>query len=254
MTDPDATALRVLRLLDLTDLSDSPDAAAIEGLCNRAQSPFGQVAAVCIWPEFVAHAKAHLLEADVRVATVANFPDGDHDPTEVFATIETALADGADEIDLVMPWRALLAGDTGTASGLIAECRSRIPDGRVLKVILETGELRTEDNIRTASVLALEAGADFIKTSTGKVAVNATPEAARIMIAAIRDHGGHAGFKAAGGIRTVSDAAEYLAIADEIMGPGWAAPGTFRFGASGLLDDVLAALGAGDAGAPTTGY
>lgn len=254
MTDQEATALRALRLLDLTDLSDSPTGDAIDELCARAQSSFGPVAAVCIWPQFVVQAKARLAGSEVRVATVANFPGGDQDSADVFAMVETALSDGADEIDLVLPWRQFLEGDTDRAHKLVSDCRSRIPQGRLLKVILETGELRTEDSIRAASILALGAGADFIKTSTGKVPVNATPEAARIMIGAIRDHGRPAGFKAAGGIRTVSDAADYLTIADEIMGPDWAAPGTFRFGASGLLDDVLAALGGGDAGATTGGY
>ena len=254
MTDQEATALRALRLLDLTDLSDGPTGDAIDELCTRAQSSFGPVAAVCIWPQFVAQAKSRLAGSDVRVATVANFPGGDQEPAHVFATVETALSDGADEIDLVMPWRSFLAGETDRAGKMISDCRSRIPEGRLLKVILETGELQTEDNIRAASKLALDAGADFIKTSTGKVSVNATPEAARIMIGAIRDHGRSAGFKAAGGIRTVSDAAAYLAIANDLMGPDWAAPGTFRFGASGLLDDVLAALGAGDASTQTSGY
>ena len=254
MTDHEATALRALQLLDLTDLSDNPVSDAIDDLCTRAQTSFGPVAAVCIWPQFVAQAKARLAGSEVRVATVANFPGGDRDPADVLAVVGTALADGTDEIDLVMPWQPFLAGNAEPASRLISECRSRIPEGRLLKVILETGELQTEDNVRTASALALDAGADFIKTSTGKVSVNATPQAARIMIGAIRAHGRPAGFKAAGGIRTVSDAAEYLAISDELMGPDWAAPGTFRFGASGLLDDVLAALGAGDAGAQTNGY
>ena len=254
MTDHEATALRALQLLDLTDLSDSPVSDAIDDLCSRAQTSFGPVAAVCIWPQFVAQAKARLAASEIQVATVANFPGGDQDPADVFATVETALADGADEIDLVMPWRTFLARDAERASRMISECRSKIPTSRLLKVILETGELQTEDNIRTASVLALEAGADFIKTSTGKVSVNATPEAASIMIGAIRDHGRPAGFKAAGGIRTVADASEYLAISDDLMGPDWAAPGTFRFDASGLLDDVLAALGAGHASAETGGY
>jgi len=254
MTDQEATALRVLRLLDLTDLSDSPTIDAIDDLCARAQSSSGTVAAVCIWPQLVARAKVRLAGSEGRVATVANFPGGDQEPADVIAAIETALADGADEIDLVMPWRRFLAGDVDRAGGLISECRSKIPAGRLLKVILESGELQTDDNIRGVSSLALDAGADFIKTSTGKVPVNATPEAARIMIGAIRDHGRPAGFKAAGGIRTVADAAAYLAIADDLMGPDWAAPDTFRFGASGLLDDVLAALGAREPGVQTIGY
>ncbi len=164
MTDQEATALRALRLLDLTDLSDNPTSEAIDDLCARAQSSFGPVAAVCIWPQFVTQAKARLAGSEVRVATVANFPGGDQDPADVFATVETALEDGADEVDLVMPWRPFLEGDTGRAGQLISDCRSRIPVGRLLKVIHETGELSTQDTIEAAALLALDAGADFIKT------------------------------------------------------------------------------------------
>jgi deoxyribose-phosphate aldolase len=122
-----------------------------------------------------------------------------------------------------------------------------------LKVILETGELGDAATIRAAADLALAAGADFVKTSTGKVAVNATPQAAEILLEAIRASGRPAGFKAAGGIRTVTEAAVYLDLADRILGPGWVSPETFRFGASGLLGDVLAALD-GTAARGSTGY
>ena len=126
-------------------------------------------------------------------------------------------------------------------------------DGALLKVILETGELRQVPLIRRAAEIAIGAGADFFKTSTGKVPVNATPQAARAMLSVIAETGGEVGFKAAGGIRSIEDAAVYLALADEILGAEWAEPTSFRFGASGLLDAVLAALD-GRGAAAATGY
>jgi deoxyribose-phosphate aldolase len=123
----------------------------------------------------------------------------------------------------------------------------------VLKVILESGALAEAAVIRAASELALDAGADFIKTSTGKVAMGATPEAARVMLETLRDRGGRAGFKVSGGVRRLEDAALYLALADEILGAGWATPAHFRIGASALLTDIRAAFGAAAAGAAKQG-
>ncbi|MFQ5564830.1 MAG: deoxyribose-phosphate aldolase [Paracoccaceae bacterium] len=234
-------ARRALASLDLTDLSDDCDAAAIERLCGRAVTRHGPVAAVCIWPRFVARAVPLLAGTGVKIATVVNFPSGDADPEPVAADIRAAIADGADEIDLVIPYRALIEGRDGAARAMVARARATAP-GAVLKVILETGKLRDPGLIRHAADLAIAEGADFIKTSTGKVETNATPEAARIMLGVIAESGRPVGFKPAGGIRTVDDAARFLALADEIMGAGWATPQTFRFGASGVLDAILATL------------
>lgn len=248
---PAETARKALSLLDLTDLSDSCDAAAIERLCRQAQTPFGPAAAICIWPRFVAQARGILgKDHAVRIATVVNFPSGDLPVAEVVAEMRQAVADGADEIDLVIPYRALLAGDEQAVTEMVAAVKAACPAPVLLKTILETGELREEAPIRRAAELAIAAGADFIKTSTGKVAVNATPAAAKIMLTAIRDSGRPVGFKPAGGVRSVADAAAYLALAAAILGPDWASQKTFRFGASGLLSDILAVLGG--AGAPAT--
>ena len=248
--DPRAVARRALPLLDLTDLGDAATEADALDLCRRAVTPHGAVAAVCLWPRFVATAKTALAGTGVRVATVVNFPDGGEDTRAVEAETDRALADGADEIDLVMPWRAFLAGRPGFAETQIVRVKRRC--GRAaLKVILETGEIGDPARIRAAADLALGAGADFVKTSTGKVKVNATIEAAEQLIEAIRACGRPAGFKAAGGIRTVADAAAYLALADRLMGPDWASPATFRFGASGLLDALLQALDGGNEGRAT---
>jgi deoxyribose-phosphate aldolase len=191
----------------------------------------------------VAAARKRLGNASpVRIATVVNFPSGDLPVDEVVAETTRTVADGADEIDLVIPWKAFAAGDEQAVREMIRAVRAAAPAPVTLKTILETGELKDPALIARASDIALEEQADFIKTSTGKVAVNATLEAARIMLEAIRRSGRKAGFKPAGGIRTVEDARSYFALCDEIMGPGWVAPETFRFGASGLLGDILATL------------
>ncbi len=235
-------AARALACLDLTDLTDSCAEADIETLCARAQTPHGPAAAVCIWPRFVPLAKERLARSRVRVATVINFPYGRDLIAPARLDTERAVADGADEIDVVMPYRAFAEGRADAAAKLIDAVR-RACAGRTLKVILETGMLRDPGLIRRAADLAIDEGADFIKTSTGKVEVNATPEAAENMLEAIAAHHRSTGFKAAGGVRTLADARIYLEIADRIMGAGWATPETFRFGASGLLAALLETLG-----------
>lgn len=251
--DPAVVAARALPLVDLTDLSDEATEAGARDLCARAVTAKGRVAAVCLWPRFVGVAKAALAGTGVKIATVVNFPHGGEDTRAVEAETARAIADGADEIDLVMPYRAFLAGRPGFAETQILRVK-RICEGRaVLKVILETGEIGDPALVRAAADLAVGAGADFLKTSTGKVAINATLEAAKLLLEATKAAPRPVGVKVAGGIRTVADAASYLALADEIMGAGWVSPATFRFGASGLLDALLAALGAGGAAA-TNGY
>ena len=253
MSDARAVAARALPLIDLTDLGDAATVEGARDLCRRAVTPHGAVAAVCLWPRFVAVAKTALAGTGVRIATVVNFPAGGEDTRAVERETAQAIADGADEIDLVMPYRAFLAGRPGFAESQIVRIR-RVCAGRALvKVILETGEIGDPAKIRAAADLALVAGADFVKTSTGKVTVNATPQSVRILLEAVRDGGRPAGVKAAGGIRSVAEAGTYLDLADRIMGPAWASPATFRFGASGLLGDVLATLD-GTVPATSAGY
>ncbi len=235
-------ARRALRLLDLTDLSDTCSERALDALCAKAMSPHGPVAAVCIWPQFVTRARGLLQGSAVRIATVVNFPAGGEDVERVVEDVTEALGDGADEIDLVMPYAAVLRGEPNVARGMIAAVRDVVDGARVLKVILETGALGDPAAIEAASRLAIESGADFLKTSTGKSAVSATPEASEVMLNAIGAAGRPVGFKAAGGIRTLADAKLYLGLADRIMGPAWARPATFRLGASGLYDALVAAI------------
>jgi deoxyribose-phosphate aldolase len=251
MSDADI-AVRALRSLDLTDLTDTCTDQAIDALCRKALDPRGPVAAVCVWPQFVKRAQDNLKGSSVRIATVVNFPAGGEDVSRVADDTQEALSDGADEIDLVIPYEAVRRGDLAAATEMVEAVRELVEGDRLLKVILETGELNDPKLIETASRIAIDAGADFIKTSTGKTPVSATPDAAEIMLNAIKASGKPVGLKPSGGIRTVDDAKMYLDLADRIMGSGWATPRTFRIGASSVFDALIAAL-EGRAGTSATG-
>jgi deoxyribose-phosphate aldolase len=250
MTDA-VTGRRLLTLVDLTSLNDDDDEAVIDRLCERAIGDFGSVAAVCVWPRFVPLCRRRLEDTGVRIAAVANFPDGSGDIHRVKTETADAVAAGADEVDLVFPYRAWLNGDEDAARAVMRAGRE-VCDGAALKIILETGALASPGNIAAASLAAIEAGANFIKTSTGKTAVSATLPAATVMLCAIKQSGKSVGFKAAGGIRTTAQAIEYLHLADGVMGSGWVSPATFRIGASSLLDDLLAVI-TGSPSAPSGG-
>jgi deoxyribose-phosphate aldolase len=238
-----------LACLDLTSLNDGDDGAAITALCARAsQGAAGVPAAVCVWPRFVAQARA-ALPAGIRVAAVANFPDGGQDSAAAVAEARAIVDAGGDEVDLVLPWRALRAGDAAGTAALVAAVRAACP-GRTLKLILESGDLATPALVHQACLIGLDAGVDFLKTSTGKTRTGATPEAARVMLQAIAAHprGAQVGFKASGGIRTVADAAVYIALVREILGGAALTPQRLRFGASGLLGDIETVLAGGGEG------
>ena len=246
VTDPDGSRCRLaLSCLDLTSLDASDTDSRIEALCARAATPVGPVAAVCVYPHFVSLASRLLAGSGIRVATVINFPDGGLDAAAASRDTARAVMAGADEIDAVLPWRACLAGRWSEAASVLDAVRSSCKD-RTLKIILESGEIEDqagETAVRLASRLAIAAGADFLKTSTGKTPHGATPGAARAMLSEIRRSGLRTvGFKASGGIRDSLTAALYLDLADEIMGAGWVTPSTFRFGASSLLDNLLDSL------------
>lgn len=243
------TARLALHCLDLTSLNDGDTAADIDALCQRAQTPFGHVAAVCVWPRFVAQARK-ALPADIRVAAVANFPAGALDVALALADVKTIMEAGGDEVDVVLPYRALMSGQSGACADFLAQVRAASRP-LTLKVIIESGALVSPELIAQATRLALAAGADFVKTSTGKTPVSATPEAATVMLREIAASGMvQAGFKASGGIRSVPDAKVYLELAASALGPGALTARRFRFGASGLLTDIEAVL-AGQASAPT---
>jgi deoxyribose-phosphate aldolase len=249
--DLHATARTALACLDLTSLNDADTAADITGLCRRAQGPHGDTAAVCVWPRFVAQARA-LLPAHIAVAAVANFPDGGTDIARAVRDTRDIVEAGGDEVDVVIPYRNL-----GAAPALLAAVRAACA-GQRLKVILETGEIGDAATITRACEIALDAGADFLKTSTGKVAVNATPASAALLLQAIAARPGvrdRVGFKPAGGVRTVADAALYIALTAQHLGAGAVTAERFRIGASGLLNDIEAVLGGAPAAAgPAASY
>ncbi len=228
-------ATRLLSLLDLTSLDENDTPAKIEALCQSAIAAPRLPAAVCVYPEHITTARRCLGSAAVKVAAVVNFPDGGSDPVRVERETQRALGAGADEIDLVLPYRALLDGDAACARTVVRACRAVCSNGVVLKLILETGVLGTPELIRAACVIGLDEGVDFLKTSTGKVPVNATPKAAALILDAIAAAGGRCGFKAAGGIRTLDDAAIYLQLAEARLGAAWCDATHFRIGASALF-------------------
>ena len=234
-----ARAELAIAVLDLTDLSADASEAGADALCQHAAA--AGTAAVCIWPAFVARCVERLDGTGVRVATVINFPTGDEPLERATAVAAAAVAAGADELDVVLPYRAWLAGDVQRAADVLAAVRQEAGE-RVMKVIIESGSLPDRAAIDRASHFAIANGADFVKTSTGKTDVSATPEAAEIILEAIDVSGRPVGFKASGGIRTLADATVYLDLADTLMGAGWATPATFRFGASGLLDALESEL------------
>ncbi|WP_416407843.1 deoxyribose-phosphate aldolase [Agrobacterium rosae] len=252
---PREAAALALSLLDLTNLKEDCTPEQIAALCQKAHTPYGNTAAICIWPRFVAQARAAFgKDHSIRIATVVNFPSGDLDLTTVVGETERAINDGADEIDLVIPYKKFIAGDENAVAEMVAAVRKVCVSPVLLKVIMETGELKDKALIRRASEIATAEGADFIKTSTGKVSVNATLEAADIMLQVIRDSKKKVGFKPAGGIGTVADATLYLRLAETIMQPNWAMPSTFRFGASGVLDDIVNVLAGGEPAKASNGY
>ena len=228
--------------LDYTSLNDTDTSDDIRTLCDRAITPLGNVAAVCVYLSFVDFAVRQLKDTGIKVATVVNFPSGTENMDEVLDDVKAALFDGADEIDVVWPYKSYLTGDRDNAIELVRAVKKACGN-KIVKVILETGELKDPKIIAAASNDALIAGADFLKTSTGKVPVGATLEAAKIMLEAIKNYQSQTptilGLKVSGGIRTANDAAQYIELARSIMGENWVTPQTFRIGASSLLNNLL---------------
>lgn len=231
----------LIGLIDLTNLDDRCDAAAIDALCAAAVRH--EVAAVCCWPDFVAQAKAAVSGTGVRVATVVNFPTGSERAFAVANLTARCVDDGADEIDVVLPYRAFAGGDLEHCSSVLRSTRLATTGTAHLKVILETGELVDSALISAASRFAIEHGADFIKTSTGKSPVSATPEVVATMLDVIAAADRTVGIKPSGGIRTADEADAYLQLAEQRLGGGWPTADTFRFGASSLLDALLSIVG-----------
>lgn len=253
-------AQQALSLMDLTTLNDNDTDEKVIQLCQQGKTEFGTPAAVCVYPRFVPIARKTLRTQgteQVKIATVTNFPHGNDDIEIAVTETKAAVAYGADEVDVVFPYRALIAGNEQVGFELVKQCKAVCAEANVtLKVIIESGELKTAELIRQASEISIKAGADFIKTSTGKVPVNATLESARIMLETIRDLGvaDKVGFKAAGGVKTTEEAQQYLALSAEILGKDWINQAHFRFGASSLLANLLATLKDEQVNQNVTGY
>jgi len=252
-----------IRMMDLTTLEGADTPGKVAALCSKGIRPdpgdssIPSVAAICVYPALVRTAVEHLRGSEVRVASVATaFPSGQTFLDVKLAETGEAVAAGADEIDMVIDRGAFLSGDYQKVFDEIVAIKEAAGSAH-LKVILETGELGTYDNVRRASVLAMAAGADFIKTSTGKVSPAATPPVTLVMMEAIRDFnretGRAVGLKPAGGIRTAKQAIHYLVLLYETLGPEWMTPDRFRIGASSLLNDCLMQLARERSGAYQSG-
>jgi deoxyribose-phosphate aldolase len=241
-----------IRMMDLTTLDGKDTAGKVKQLCAKALRPddsinqLGPVAAVCVYPNMIAVAKKALGNSKVKVAAVATaFPSGMSTRDVKLRETKFAVAEGADEIDMVISRGQFLAHEYNYVFDEIAAVKQACGNAH-LKVILETGELGSLDNVRKASDLSMHAGADFIKTSTGKIQPAATLPVTLVMLEAIRDYyystGIKIGMKPAGGIATAKLALQYLVLLRETLGEGWLTPDYFRFGASSLLNDILMQL------------
>ncbi len=230
---------KIIALLDYTSLKETDNEKTIESFCQKANTPLGSVAAVCLYLKFVKFAKNLLQDSKILVATVVNFPKGEQNIATVKEQIKTALNEGADEIDLVIPYREYIQSGKSPQAILLVQEAKNICKNNCLKVILETGELKKKDLILAASKDAIFAGADFIKTSTGKTNIGATKEAVEIMLQAIQTSKNKVGLKISGGIREQFQVNEYLALAEKICGKDFIHPNSFRIGASSLLDRLL---------------
>lgn len=231
---------QILSLLDLTSLNDDDTPAVIDTLCDNATQSIGKVAAVCVYPQFVAQSRARLPENNgINVATVVNFPTGDESLADVLAQTQQALADCANEIDLVFPYKALQQGDTAAGEEMCSQIATLVHQhSSSLKVILETGALSSAE-IAQAAQIAIAAGADFLKTSTGKIAHGASLEASAILLDQIAQAKQPVGLKISGGVRDIATAQAYIAQAAAKMGEDWVQPENFRIGASSLLKELI---------------
>lgn len=257
MSDLQQASRLAIQLMDLTTLNDDDSDQKVIQLCADAHTAAGDTAAVCIYPRFIPVARKALALQNtphIKIATVTNFPHGNDDLDIALAETRAAVAYGADEVDLVFPYRALMAGNSEIGATMVKACKEVCGDKIILKVIIESGELKSPVLIQQASEICINAGADFIKTSTGKVPVNATLEATKVMLEAIKKSGRNVGFKAAGGVKDAQSASEYLQLAGSIMGDNWVDSAHFRFGASSLLGALLAQLNLTDKTADTGGY
>lgn len=222
--------------IDLTSLNETDTFESITTFCQKAVTPFGTVAAICVYPQFVQQVVS--IHPDIPVATVINFPSGNEELNHVCEQIAQSIEKGASEIDVVFPYQSYVQGRREEAIRFIGACKKQVGN-ILLKVILETGALKNLTLIKQAAQAVIQAGADFVKTSTGKIAIGATLEAARSILSAIQETCRPVGLKVSGGIKEPNQALEYLDLVKEVMGKNWVSPKTFRIGSSQLIDKLL---------------
>lgn len=229
---------QLLSLLDLTRLQEDDSELAMQQWLDEMAQPTATPAAFCVYPQFLVQVKQHLARHGMvtKLATVVNFPAGNQPVDQVIADIERSLALGADEIDCVLPYQQLMDGEVGQVKAFLYDIKQACKSA-ALKVIIESGELGTSQQIIKASELAIQAGADFVKTSTGKVPVGCTFDAAKTILTVIAASGTQSGFKASGGVRTLAQATELVSLFEEIIGQP-ATADRMRIGASALLQEL----------------
>lgn len=227
----------MVSLIDLTSLNKLDTQESIDQLLQKSANHLGTVAAVCVYPEFISYIKSKV-HPDIAIATVVNFPEGKASIDAVVTEVKNAINLGANEIDLVIPYIEYLENGTSPHAINMVKAAKELCHDRALKVIIESGELPSE-LIQTISSDMINAKADFIKTSTGKTAVGATLEAAKIILQEIALSGRSVGFKASGGIRDYVEALKYIQLARSICGDYYIDKQHFRLGVSGLLDNLL---------------
>ncbi len=223
----------ILQFLDYTLLADRVTENEVTALCTTAKKE--HMAAVCVYPDQLTHAHELLQDSPVKLATVVNFPHGDEDIDTVTESIHYALSMGADEIDIVMPYKQYIGGMTQFATEFIRQCKTAMTESAVMKVILESGAFESQTQLASACKDMIFAGADFLKTSTGKIEKGASLEAAVIILSAIyaaQAEGRDVGIKLSGGVRNLNQIHQYILLAYKIMGHKWVTPAHFRIGAS----------------------
>lgn len=239
-------ATTTLHSLDLTSLNATDTPESIGGVLAKAdQGALGHVAAICVYPQFLTQAFNAVAPKGINRATVINFPSGKGEYAQTVADTAAAIKSGANEIDIVLDHETFLKGDPLEAYELLVAAREACnAGGAKLKVILESSVFEKYEDLYDASLLALRAGADFLKTSTGKHATGgASLEAVATMLQAIKDEGSNAGLKVSGGVKTVADGAQYIALTEGMMGKGWISADKYRVGASGVMTDIVKVLG-----------
>ncbi len=235
---------QIISCLDHTDLADHASEITTDILCRKimhdaSDHQGGNVAAVCVWPQFVTTAKHILHHTPVKIATVVNFPSGNAMIDRVMDDVRESINDGAHEIDLVFPYARFIEGDTVHAREMIENVRDLMQKDEILKVILETSAFSDAVMLRSACELAVGCGADFLKTSTGKNGDGATPASAHILLDVIKQSPRAVGLKISGGLKTLQDVLPYIALINEKMGEKWISPNTFRIGSSNLYDAIF---------------